>query len=124
MVTRVEERQQVRQVVQRGRARGAGRGDVADSRAAVNRLARAWILGALVAGIGVALFLRFYGTHFQQLATTDAINVAQVARNVQRGAGLKSSVVYPLHVGLGMKDQSRHDIAGGPLYPLTLGIFF
>lgn len=124
MVTRVEEDQQVRQVVQQRRARGAGRADAADSRAAVNRLARAWILGALVTGLGVGVFLRFYSTHFQQLATTDAVNVAQVARNVQRGAGLKTSVVYPLHVGLGMKDRGRHDIAGGPLYPLTLGIFF
>ncbi len=124
MVTQVNQRQQVKQVVQRRRARDAGRTDTADSRARVNRLARAWILGALVTGIGVGLFVRFYSTHFEQLATTDAVNVAQVAANVRRGIGLKSSVTYPLHAALGMAEQSRNDIATGPLYPLTLGMFF
>ena len=52
MVTQVEERRQVRQVARR-RARDVARTDVADSRARVNRLARAWILGCVYEQIEV-----------------------------------------------------------------------
>ncbi|MBD3293719.1 MAG: hypothetical protein GF393_12400, partial [Armatimonadia bacterium] len=82
------------------------------------------LLGALVIGIGVGLFLRFYSTHFAQLATIDAFNAAQVALNVERGVGLKTSVVYPMHAALGDAWSSRHDINTGPLYPLAMGMFF
>jgi len=72
----------------------------------------------------MGLFVRFYSTHFAQLATTDAVNVAQVARNVCDGHGLKTNVIYPMHAALGVAQQTRHDIATGPLYPFTLGVFF
>ena len=118
-----QQAQQVQQTVRRGRT-SAGRGDAADNRAVVNRIARAWLLGALIAGVGVGLFVRFYGTHFQQLSTTDGVNVAQVARNVASGVGLKTNVIYPMHLALGDAGESRHDIAVGPLYAFTLGMFF
>ncbi len=123
MVTDIRPAQETQQVVRPRRGRAAA-SDAADARTAVNRAARAWLLGAIIAGFGVAAFVRFYGTHFEQLATTDSINVAQVARNVQHGRGLKSNVVYPLHAAIGRPDASRHDIAVGPLYPLALGMFF
>ena len=129
MTSEVQETQQVRQTQRtrqtvRSRRTTARAGDEADSRAAVNRIARAWLLGALVAGIGVGLFVRFYGTQFEYLSTTDGINAAQVARSVAQGRGLKTGVVYPLHMAIGEAGSSRHDIAVGPLYALGLGMFF
>lgn len=116
--------QQTRRVARRAAGADETARARSDGRARVNQLARAWILGALVVGIGVGLFLRFYSTHFEQLATIDAVNAAQVALNVQRGAGLKTSVVYPLHDAIGDPAASRHDINAGPLYPFALGMFF
>jgi len=124
MVTDIRPAEQTQQVVQQRRGRAAVARDSADARAAVNRVARAWLLGAIIAGFGVAAFVRFYGTHFEHLVTNDSINVAQVARSVQRGRGLKSDVIYPLHTAIGKPGPGRHDIATGPLYPLALGMFF
>jgi len=128
MATQAENTQPTRQVQQAQqtvrRRTEARSGDATDNRAAVNRIARAWLLGALVAGIGVGLFVRFYGTHFEQLNTTDGVNAAQVARNVASGRGLKTNVVYPMHAALGDIGESRHDIAVGPLYAFSLGMFF
>ena len=124
MVTDSRPAEQTQQVVQQRRGRAAVARDSADARAAVNRVARAWLLGAIIAGFGVAAFVRFYGTHFEHLVTNDSINVAQVARSVQRGRGLKSDVIYPLHTAIGKPGPGRHDIATGPLYPLALGMFF
>lgn len=123
MVSQTQEQQVTQQTVRRQRAT-ARPADAADSRAAVNRIARAWLLGALVAGIGVGLFVRFYGTHFEHLNTTDGVNAAQVARNVATGRGLKTGVIYPMYAALGNIEDSRHDIAVGPLYALSLGMFF
>ncbi|MGD9498563.1 MAG: ArnT family glycosyltransferase [Armatimonadota bacterium] len=124
MVAQTQENsREVRQVVRRPRA-GAGPIEGADARAAVNRIARAWLLGALIVGLGVALFLRFYSTHFTQLPSADAMHVAQVARSVAAGRGLKSAVICPMHFGLGEAEHVRHDIGVGPLYPAALGIFF
>ncbi len=123
MVAETQESGQTRQVAQRQRAAASVR-DTADSRAVVNRVARAWLLGALIAGVGIALFVRFYGTHFEQLPTTDGVHVAHVARNVAAGRGLKSDVIYPMHLALGKGDAVRHDIGTGPLYPAALGMFF
>ncbi len=123
MVSHAEDMQQRRRVARGQRTASAAR-DAADSRAVVNRMARAWLLGALVAGFGVALVIRFYGTHFDRLRTLDGVNVAQVARNVERGRGLKTDVIYPMHAALGDANDSRHDIAAGPLYAFALGMFF
>jgi len=124
MVTDIRPAQQTQQVVQQRRGRTATAGDSADARARVNRIARAWLLGAIIAGFGVAAFVRFYGTRFEHLVTVDSMNVAQVARNVRAGSGFKTNVVYPLHTAIGRPDSSRHDIGVGPLYALGLGMFF
>ncbi len=124
MVTDIQPAQQTQQVVQQRRGRTAPAGDSADARARVNRIARAWLLGTIIAAFGVAAFVRFYGTHFEHLATVDSMNVAQVARNVRAGRGFKTNVVYPLHTAIGRPDSSRHDIGVGPLYALGLSVFF
>ncbi len=88
-----------------------------------------WILAALVA---VGLSLVYTALQFRGLERAEAMDMAQLARNIARGEGFTTYVIRPLSLWQ-MKEHSpthetrieQHpDIYNPPLYPLVLaGIF-
>lgn len=93
----------------------------------VRRLLRGILAGAALGGLPVLLALAFFASRFTGLTAPSALEQAQTARQIARGAGLATDVLTPLDLARGPKPGAeaqptrRHcDFRHPPLYPLLL----
>jgi hypothetical protein len=85
---------------------------------------RSWIL-ALVLLLGPPLLLFFYyRTMFPGLTNPDALDFAQLGRNLTMGRGFSTSILRPLALSPENIPLHPPDVTHGPLYPLLLGLAF
>src|SRR5579862_8657914 len=85
---------------------------------------RVWVLLA-AAVIGVPLLvLGYYKLMFPGLVNADAMDFAQLARNIQSGHGFTTLVLRPLALTHGASPLHQPDLTHGPLYPVIMAIAF
>jgi 4-amino-4-deoxy-L-arabinose transferase-like glycosyltransferase len=85
---------------------------------------RFWML-AILALIGPpVLFFLYYRTLMSGLINADALDFAQLGRNLQQGRGFSTEVLRPLAMGDSTVTGSLPDTTHGPLYPFLLAIAF
>jgi len=78
----------------------------------------AWFLPCLV------VWMWFYTTQFKGLVLPDAMDAAQVGRQISEGRGFTTQFLRPLSLAK-VSAVSRHpDLENAPLYPLLLAIAF
>ncbi len=82
-------------------------------------------LGGIAFAVAVlALLFVYYRTMFPGLTNPDAIDFAQLGRNVSAGRGFTSYVLRPLALNYGGNPVGQPDVTHGPLFPLLLAIAF
>lgn len=74
-----------------------------------------------VLGIGVLVLVVFVAK-FDYLVDVNAVDYAQIARNVAQGKGFTTSAVTPLALALTNKGQETPDISRPPLWVATLAL--
>ena len=70
------------------------------------------------------LLLVYYKTMFPGLTNADAMDYAQLGRNLSSGRGFVTSILRPLALTHGNNPLAQPDITHGPLYPLLLALAF
>lgn len=85
-------------------------------------LAALMFLGSLLVPAGL-LFL-FYRAHFQGLVNPDAMDFAQLGRNLSGGQGFVTYILRPLALTQGDNPLHQPDVTHGPLFPLFLALAF
>lgn len=78
----------------------------------------AWILPCLL------IWIWFLNTHFQGLVLPDAMDSAQLARQIADGNGFTTKVVRPLGIEQVAARPQPADAYNAPLYPIVLAIAF
>lgn len=85
---------------------------------------RAWVL-AIAAIVGPPLlFILYYKTMFPGLTNSDALDFAQLGRNLSSGHGFTTLILRPLALTHGTNPLHQPDVTHGPLYPLILAVAF
>jgi len=91
---------------------------------AVRRPVRDWIaLGALLL-LSAVLLLIYYKTVAASPPTPDALDYAQVGRNVATGRGFTTLILRPLAMSHGGSSLAQQDVTHGPIFPLALAAAF
>ncbi|MFQ6099317.1 MAG: glycosyltransferase family 39 protein, partial [Armatimonadota bacterium] len=80
--------------------------------------------GAAVALLAGAVFLVAFGARFRGLRSSEAMQQAQLARNVATGRGYVTQVISPLGLYFDRSVRNRSDVSTPPLGPLLMAIFF
>ena len=76
----------------------------------------AWIAGPLL------LLLLYKARVYTGLTSPDAMDYAQIARNMAHGHGMTTSLLRPLALTHGTDPLRQPDVTHGPLYPFVLAI--
>jgi hypothetical protein len=85
---------------------------------------RVWVL-TLAFLIGPPLLLLFYyKAMFPGLTNSDALDYAQLGRNLSMGQGFQTNILRPLALTHGMNPLRQPDLVHGPLYPFLLALLF
>ncbi len=83
------------------------------------------ILLMVLAVVGpIALLRLYYGLMFPGLTNTDALDFAQIGRNLVEGRGFTTSIIRPLTLPYGTDLLHQPDTTHGPLYPFCLALGF
>jgi 4-amino-4-deoxy-L-arabinose transferase-like glycosyltransferase len=87
---------------------------------------RAWALGLLALVGPPLLFFAYYKLMFPGLTNPDAMDFAQLARNLASGQGFVTHILRPLALSpaYGANPLHQPDVTHGPLYPFLLAIAF
>lgn len=72
----------------------------------------------------IALFVLYYKIMFPGLVNPDAMDFAQLARNLSSGHGFSTFVLRPLALTHGSNPLNQPDLVHGPLYPFILAMAF
>lgn len=92
--------------------------------APVPKSLRLWLTGAILA-VGIAfIFVLFQGARGAELGDTRAMDQAQVARNLARGAGYTTRVIRPLSLAKVPQVENHPEFANAPLHPFCMSIMF
>lgn len=92
--------------------------------APVPKTLRLWLAGAII-GIGIVfIFVLFQGTRSFELSDMRAMDQAQIARNLARGAGFTTKLIRPLSLAKIPQVDSHPELFQAPLHPLVLSLFF
>src|SRR5262245_11166229 len=97
-------------------------GDPAIAPSPATRLTRAGLALTLLAG-ALLLFL-YYHAQFPGLKNPDALDFAQLGRNLSAGRGFVTSILRPLALTHGGNALAQPDVTHGPLYPFLLALAF
>lgn len=81
------------------------------------------IFGGLILG-ALLLFAVYYRLMFPGLTNADALDFAQIGRNLAEGRGFTTYIVRPLALVADSSPQHIPDTTHGPLYPLLLALAF
>lgn len=99
------------------------RGDGLTAEPAEVRL-RTWLIAIfLLVGPPILLWL-YCKTMFPGLTNTDALDFAQLGRNLSAGRGFVTYVIRPLAMSFGENPLKQPDVMHGPLYPFILALAF
>lgn len=88
-----------------------------------NRL-RAIVLTLAALSVGPLLLFLFYRHGFAGLVNPDAMDYAQLGRNLGAGRGFSTSILRPLALTHGADPLHQPDVTHGPLYPFVLALAF
>lgn len=72
----------------------------------------------------IVLLRLYYGLMFPGLTNADALDFAQIGRNLAEGRGFSTSLIRPLTLPLGADLLHQPDTTHGPLYPFCLALGF
>ncbi len=72
----------------------------------------------------IALLLLYYRIMFPGLTTPDALDYAQLGRNLSAGRGFTTYVLRPLALTHGQNPLQQPDVTHGPLFPFLLALVF
>ncbi|MGC8834367.1 MAG: ArnT family glycosyltransferase [Armatimonadota bacterium] len=90
----------------------------------VNSVAKIVALVVLLVLIGPAALWATYASNFKGLVLADAMDYAQIARNIAEGQGFTTSVVRPLGTAFSGQISRVPDTTHPPLFTLALAIMF
>jgi len=79
---------------------------------------------ALLIGMPFLVQLTFLSGQFSGLRSRQAIDHAQVARNIARGDGFTTNFIRPLSLVFSAKVEGHPDLLNAPLHPLLLSLAF
>jgi len=78
-----------------------------------------------IAAFGVAfLYLVYHATQFDDLRDINALDMAQVARNLSRGDGFTTKLIRPLTLAISQSIEGHPELTMSPLHPLLAAGFF
>ena len=82
-------------------------------------------IAVLLLILGAALLLWIYNGHMVSgLVRADAMDYAQLGRNLLNGHGLTTYILRPLALTHGSNAMAQPDVTHGPLYPLLIALAF
>ncbi|HEY3282876.1 MAG TPA: glycosyltransferase family 39 protein [Armatimonadota bacterium] len=85
---------------------------------------RALLLGLLMVAGPPLLLILYARTMFPGLTNSDALDFAQLGRNLASGHGFVTNILRPLAITSSANVQHLPDVTHGPLYPLMLALAF
>jgi hypothetical protein len=85
---------------------------------------RLWILGVVGAITPFLLLGVYYKTMFAGLINPDALDYAQIGRNLSEGRGFTTLILRPLALTHGNNALLQPDVTHGPLFPFVLSLAF
>jgi len=85
---------------------------------------RKWVLTLALILVPIALLYVHYRLMFPGLTNPDALDYAQVGRNLHEGRGFVTYVLRPLALTHGSDALRQPDLVHGPLYPFFLAMAF
>lgn len=92
--------------------------------APVPKTLHTWIVGAII-GIGIIfIFVVFQASRSYELTDLRAMDQAQVARNLARGAGFTTKLIRPLSLAHIPQIDNHPDLFQAPLHPLFMSLLF
>ncbi|MGQ9696370.1 MAG: ArnT family glycosyltransferase [Armatimonadota bacterium] len=89
-----------------------------------NLVARQIAVAVLLTVLGPAVLWLTYHARFQGLVLAEAMDDAQLARNIANGRGFVTSVVSPLGTNFGRDLMNHTDLTHAPLFPVISAAMF
>lgn len=75
--------------------------------------------------VAIVIYFIFFAVYFQSLNMTEALDMAQLARNIYEGRGFTTYFIRPVSFFFNSKGLfNQPDLFNAPLYPLILSILF
>src|SRR5437868_11770347 len=85
---------------------------------------RKWAITLMLVLTPPILFLIYYKAVFPGLTHPDAMEYAQIARNIHEGQGITTKVLRPLALTHGNDPMRQPDLTHQPLFPILTAIAF
>lgn len=85
---------------------------------------RTWVLAILMVVVPPIVLAAYHRAMFPGLTNADALDVAQIARNLASGRGFTTLVLRPLALTHGSNPMQQPDLTHGPLYPFILALAY
>lgn len=85
---------------------------------------RKWVIALALIALPPALLYVHYRLMFPGLTNPDAMDYAQIGRNLHEGRGFVTYVLRPLALNHGADALRQPEMTHGPLYPLLLALAF
>lgn len=85
---------------------------------------RSWIITGLMVICPFIFLGLYFKTTFGGLVNPDALDYAQIGRNLSAGHGFVTYILRPLALSHGNNPLQQPDVTHGPLYPFALAIAF
>jgi 4-amino-4-deoxy-L-arabinose transferase-like glycosyltransferase len=90
----------------------------------VQRTIRRALVG-LVVGIGLLfVYVMFQASQFYELTDLNALDYAQVARNLASGEGFSTKILRPLSLAVVPQVERHPELTQAPLHPLWMSVMF
>lgn len=85
---------------------------------------RLWLAGAII-GIGIMfIYVVFQSSRTYELTDVRAMDQAQIARNLARGAGFTTKLIRPLSLARVAQIDNHPDLFQAPLHPMFVSVLF
>jgi len=92
--------------------------------APVPKTLRLWLTGAII-GIGIIfIYVVFAASRSYELTDLRAMDQAQIARNLARGAGFTTKLIRPLSLAKIPQIDNHPDLFQAPLHPYVMSVMF
>ena len=85
---------------------------------------RNWLIPLVLIVVPLLLLIIYSKTMFPGLTNTDALDFAQLGRNISAGRGMVTYVLHPLALTHGSNALRQPDVTHSPLFPFLLALAF
>ena len=85
---------------------------------------RFWITAGMLLAVPAIALIAYHLTRFGGLTNSEALDFAQIGRNLVAGRGFTTFVLRPLALTHGPDPTQQPDVVHGPLYPFILALAF